>query len=92
MAKRKTVDVEYMKIIANNYLANSLDKDVEFRRGVIGMLVGILFQSDNYKGYNNFTLEHLQRLNPNAQVPGIIFDESGDGNHQYPDDTRRFYY
>ena len=31
MAKRKTVDVEYMKIIANNYLANSLDKDVEFR-------------------------------------------------------------
>ncbi len=92
MAKRKTVDVEYMKIIANKCLANSLDKDVEFRRGVMGILEVMLFKSDNYKGFNNYTIEHLQRLNPNAQVPGIIFDESGDGNHQYPDDTRRFYY
>jgi hypothetical protein len=51
MAKRKTVDVEYMKTFANTILASADPKQVDVRRGVAVMIEEVLFNSGNYKGF-----------------------------------------
>jgi len=51
MAKRKTVDVEYMKTFANLMLASDDPKRVDVRRGVMVMIEEVLFNSGNYKGF-----------------------------------------
>jgi hypothetical protein len=53
MASRKTVDVQAVKKRANLLLGlkNESENTPEFRRGVIGMVEFVLFETGNYKGF-----------------------------------------
>jgi hypothetical protein len=48
---RKTVDVEYAKMIANRILANEDPKRSGEREGVIILMEAILEETGNYKGF-----------------------------------------
>ena len=48
---RKTVDVDYVKTIANRILADENPKRAGEREGVIMLLEAVLFESGNYKGF-----------------------------------------
>lgn len=88
---RKTIKVEQIKDLVNQSLANSVDGNYitpQWRFGLCFMLEQILHDTDNYKGYWALRENEV----PLGQKPGIIFDESSDQNHQYPDDSRRRYY
>lgn len=48
---RKTVDVEYAKMIANRLLSNEDPKRSGEREGVIILIEAILEETGNYKGF-----------------------------------------
>jgi hypothetical protein len=48
---RKTVDVEYVKMIANRILTNEDPKRSGEREGVAMLLEAVLFETGNYKGF-----------------------------------------
>jgi hypothetical protein len=85
--KRKTIEIENLKQKANWLLKYSERMGPEWRRGVATLLECALSETGNYKGYNNLNESQV----PAGEKPGIIFDDVN-GNHQYPDDSRRFYY
>jgi hypothetical protein len=85
--KRKTISVEKMKDSINLMLATNTCSP-EVRRGMASVLESVLGSTGNYKGYWMLRPDEV----PPGQKPGIIFDESKAGNHQYPDDSRRRYY
>jgi hypothetical protein len=86
--KRKTIDVEVLKNKVNWMLKYSSQMSPECRRGMAVVLKFALSETGNYKGYWNLRPNEV----PVGELPGIIFDESPEHNHQYPDDSRRFYY
>lgn len=55
MSKRKTIPVEKVKEIANQFLANSSNNEYmnsDVRAGVAVLLERILFETKNYAGFN----------------------------------------
>ena len=87
MRARKTFNVEEFRISVNKMLAESKTKR-EYRIGMYITLENLLFETGNYHGYN-----HLRQSDvPAGELPGIIFDESENRDHKYPDDSRRVYY
>lgn len=60
----------------------------DVREGMNSILEDILHSTGNYEGFSYLD----QREVPSGHLPGIIFDESEERNHQFPDDTRRTYF
>jgi len=88
---RKTIEISKVVEVANLILAQSKDECVDYRKGVISMIEDVLLKNDIYQGFGYHTSDSLQKLGSEATKPGIIFDYENH-NHQYPDETRRFYY
>ena len=86
--KRKTISVEAVKTQVNFMLKNSTNLSPDFRTGIASVLEYVLHETENYKGYWMLRPNEV----PEGQKAGIIFDESTEHNHQYPDDSRRKYY
>ena len=85
---RKTIEIQKIKDKVNWMLKYSTQMNPDVRRGMYSVLEWALGETGNYKGYNNLTQENV----PSGELPGIIFDAFPGTNHQYPDDSRRFYY
>jgi hypothetical protein len=51
MARRKTVDVDRVREIANKMLADSADKCIDGRKAVATLLESILMDTGNYHGF-----------------------------------------
>lgn len=81
ITKRKTIEVERVKELANKFLDLSSNCQTNERIGVAGLLENILHETGNYKGFNYISGK------------GIIHDERPGGtNHTFLDETRRFYH
>lgn len=81
MAKRKTIEVERVRELANKFLELSADIQSHERIGVAGMIENVLHETGNYKGFGYI------------QGKGIIHDPVPGGvNHVFVDETRRTYY
>lgn len=89
--KQKTFKVEVLKNWVNAMLANSVDDDIrcpQYRYALCTLLEDMLQETGNYKGYWSLRPNEV----PEGQKAGIIFDDSPEGNHIYPDDSRRHYF
>ena len=80
---RKTIDLETIKVEANNYFKFS-NNDLRAERLVLRSFVsGLLSKAGAYKGFRYLT--ETDMLGSNL-THGI--DVSETGNHTYPDDSR----
>ena len=77
---RKTIEIETVKQKVNNFLSESKDEMKGGRVALCVFVETILHETENYKGFSYI------------EGRGIIRDTTGNNNHQYPDDTRRYYY
>ncbi len=87
MAAKKTVKITVLvdKVNQMNRESTCLP---EHRSGWNGFLEHILMETGQYNGFG-----YLQGLEvPEGQLPGMIFDHSGEHKHQFPDESRRVYY
>jgi hypothetical protein len=66
---RKTIDVECVKRIANNMLANSNPYLVESREAIAVLLEHVLMDTGNYHGY-----KHLSPNNDATNIAGELDD------------------
>lgn len=87
---RKTVQVVDLIEQANNFLLMSDESKRAERLGVCTFIENILHDAGAYAGFNYLYQRHLDEAGVKGK-PGIIFDDV-DHNHQYPDDSRRFYF
>ena len=87
MAKRKTIEVKRLVDEVNRINRESTFSP-EHREGINLFLENILHETGNYEGFNHL----YERDVPAGEKPGIIFDESGEHNHVFPDDTRKVYF
>lgn len=58
------------------------------RKGIISLMADLLTGAGAYAGFRYLTAGDV----PEGEKPGIIFDESDQRAHQYPDPTRIAYY
>ena len=78
MAKRKTIEVEKVKEIVNNLLANSTEEVTSMERLMAArVLERVLFETGNYKGF--------------GYLPGVI-EYTEDTHSIIGDVSRRHYY
>ena len=83
--RRKTVEVERIREIANNFLAyeSKFHSDNEdFRKGVSVMIEAVLHESGNYNGFGYLARHHL----PEGSKVGI---QEGDCYEEWFDDVDR---
>ena len=86
--RRKTISVEKMKLMINT--ANkSVYGTREQRQGANSILEHVLHETGNYKGFWHYRADELP--NDRRVKAGIIFD-SVNHNHEFPDDSRVFYF
>lgn len=52
VARRKTVNIDFVKTKVNYFLAESDDTQTGERRGAASVLEMILFNTDNYRGFS----------------------------------------
>jgi hypothetical protein len=91
MAKsRRTFDVEKLRNMVNSFLLNSDDKYRGERLGMASLLGGVLMKTNNYRGFSYIPGFKMLESEYGKSV-GIIYDYV-ELNHQYPDDSRRFYF
>ena len=50
MARRKTIDIDYLRSKANDALANK-DNSREYKTAVCDMIQSVLHKTDNYRGF-----------------------------------------
>lgn len=86
--RRKTVDVAAIIDQANKTFRDSKDEFREGRRAIQTLVTDLLMSVNQYRGFNYLRAETSA---PGNSI-GIIFDESPDHNHVYPDDSRIFFY
>jgi len=48
---RKTIKVEMVKTMANNFLAHK-DTNIDERRAIVSFIESVLMESGNYKGFS----------------------------------------
>ena len=77
MSKRKTITVESFKVKINKMIADSPDSMTEARTALAGLLESVLFETDNYHGFN--------------YLPGVV-DFTVDPPDIHGDETRKKYY
>lgn len=89
--KRATIPASEVLRLGNSYLLHSADKLAGERRGVACLLETVLLATGNYKGFRCLDADDMKKSEMGKSI-GIIFDESAERKHQYPDDSRRSYY
>lgn len=84
---RKTVNVEWVRQKANYFFLHSKDDLKDQRFGVIGILEGILMETNNYKGFR-YLIEDDMKTSLAGKSVGMT-----DNNEEriFPDESRRFY-
>jgi hypothetical protein len=85
--KRKTIDVAVL-IEECNRLCRESTCSPEHRLGVCSFLEWVMMRQNVYVGFGYLSQSEV----PKGELPGIIRDESPEHNHQFPDESRRFYY
>lgn len=85
---RKTVEIEKLKRMANEYFVNSGDQFAAKREAIQDFVSSVLMDVDAYKGFRYLTQTDVK---PGFSF-GIIFDESEARKHVYPDQTRISFY
>jgi hypothetical protein len=88
---RKTIEVDLILDEVNAMLLNTPDDFRERRYGMIAVIEKILHDSDRYNGYR-YLCPYMMEKSESGITPGIIFDESPNCDHIYPDESRRLYY
>ena len=83
MARRKTFDVDQLRISVNSRLAGSVCS-ADVRSGMCSILEEVLHDTGNYRGFGYLTATEV----PRGHLPGIIRDGE---NSVFPDETRRYY-
>ena len=84
---RKTVRITDMIDNVNRKNENSTCSS-DVRRGWNGLLADVLHATGMYAGFGYLREGHV----PEGHKPGIIFDSSPEHKHEYPDESRVFYY
>ena len=83
----KTVRIDTVITEVNKMLSlSTCSKQV--REGMISVLELCLHETNNYNGFRYLEKREV----PINEKPGIVFDETGNQNHVFPDETRRKYY
>ena len=83
MAKRRTVEIEKLKRMANEYFVHSGDDYREARRAIQSFVEAILHDTDNYRGFMYLTAEQSK---PGHSI-GLAYDLEAHKNI-FPDDSR----
>lgn len=91
MAKRQTVDCAKIKEEANKMFLNSVDEFKTQREGVFLFAQSLLMGAGQYDGFGYLYEHHMDKSTQGKSV-GIIRDETGNGNHTYPDPSRVFFF
>ena len=73
MKKRKTIEIEKVKEMANAYFSNSQDKFAESRKGVATFLANILHTTGNYQGFGYLDIESDIHAGPYGQDGRVSF-------------------
>lgn len=90
MARRKTLAVKTIVEKGNHFLRVHNQVGVEgraARKAVASFLETILHDTDNYRGFRYLNANEME----NGLPCGIIFDDSPEHKHTYPDDSRVAY-
>ena len=88
---RKNVDLNKLVKQGNHFLKNSPDDMRDLRKGAAMMIENALHLANAYKGFSYLNEENMKDSIEGKSL-GIIFDDSVNQNHVYPDDSRVFYY
>ena len=98
MTKRKTVKVDELVEMANNYLLNSEDKLAGERLGIASFIEGVLFRANRYAGFGYLSEGEMKR-SFSGKTPGVVWVSAAnvtvDGEGMEPifrDQSRRHYY
>ena len=86
MKARKTVAIADLRNLVNTANAHGTQTR-EQRQGHNMLLDSALHLSGNYRGFRYLQVHEV----PAGRAPGIVFDSSEDHDHEYPDDSRRYY-
>jgi hypothetical protein len=84
--RKKTTTIAFIKDVVNRRNRQSTC-DPKVREGWNSLLEEILHANNAYEGFNYLTADKV----PDGCEPGII-PSYDDGKHEFPDETRRFYY
>jgi hypothetical protein len=87
MSRRKTAEVGWVKMAANQLLKDSL-REPAFRDGVCALIENVLTATGNYQGFCYLKQDEV----PQGHCPGITWGEDGEPSFTGCDKTRRFYY
>jgi len=88
---RKTINVESIKKLVNDFLLNSADEKTVERRSYCAILEELLHQTGNYKGFNYLTGIDMETSEHGTTV-GIVYDHDHPLTGSVSDPTRIFYY
>ena len=83
---RKTVEIDKIKRMANEYFCNSGDQFRDARRFLQAFVESILHDADAYRGFNYLTKEQSK---PGHTI-GVVHDFET-GKHTFPDDSRVYF-
>ena len=87
---RKTVSLRDLVAWVNERNATSTCQPC-VREGWNALLNSFLMAADAYAGFGYLRADELTG-NAKGQPPGIVFDDSGECRHEFPDETRiRFF-
>lgn len=92
---RKTVDLDYVRGLANALLLNSSDNMEGERKGIAFMLESILMESGKYNGFRYLSPVDMEKTsNVDATSFGQIMIQDSEGimRVELRDQTRRHYY
>ncbi len=73
---RKTIEIETLKNLVNDILANTTNDfgpTRDIRRGAMNVLEAALHNTGNYRGFRNLMLKDV----PLGEKPGIAVNETG---------------
>lgn len=85
---KKTIAIAELVEHANKIFRESTDDFRDQRRGLQTFVEDILMKTDNYRGFNYLT----PSLSKPGNSVGILFDVTSAREHEYPDDSRIFFY
>ena len=98
MARRKTIEVEKVKDMANRALVASMrwsNEDGKYvavdrywRQGVMLVVEQVLMESDNYKGFGYLSEDDV----PKGELPGIRLNNQIPDRFENTDNTRVRYF
>ena len=85
MKKRKTIEVEYLKNMANRFCESSSNELDGERRHIASFVSNALMMTGNYKGFGYLSRDDVK--------PGMTYGiDRSTVPHSFPDESRIFFY